>query len=404
MKSPRWHFGLGAWLLGVAIAFAIAGAARPPDPLPRQLRVSWSEDPRSTMTVMWQNGVPAKGPVVEYGPTPRLGRTANARSVTYDQKTGFLYEATLRGLRPGSVCYYRAGDPALGMSATRSARTAPDGIESFTFTAFGDHGTGPVSKQNVERITAEQPAFHLLLGDLSYANGNQPVWDEWFTLIEPLAATIPLMPAIGNHENERIGLKRIGYASYLARLALPPPETWYAFTYANTRFVAFNSDDFKNPQQLAWLDLTLGRARSDPTVRWLILYMHHPLYSSNVRRLNNAELISVLRPRLERFEVDLVLAGHNHNYERSYPLRGDAVAPRVRSRFRYGRGLGVTYIVSGGGGKSLYQFTPELPAITAYRESTPHYLRVQVPVDGPLQVEAVRTADRSVMDRVTIQD
>jgi hypothetical protein len=96
-----------------------------------------------------------------------------------------------------------------------------------------------------------------------------------------------------------------------------------------------------------------------------------------------------------------VLAGHNHNYERSFALKGAEPISTDSSGSR--KGEGVVFVISGGGGKSLYNLTPEAPARMAYRESMPHYLRVRVPARGALVVEAVRTKDRSIADRFEIR-
>jgi hypothetical protein len=148
-----------------------------------------------------------------------------------------------------------------------------------------------------------------------------------------------------------------------------------------------------------WFTGTLKSARADKNVRWLIVFQHHPLYSSNVSRLNNQPLIDAVRKVLDTYQVDLVLAGHNHNYERSYPLKGAKVAESGPGPYR--KSKGVVFTISGGGGKSLYEFVPEQPAITAYRESTPHYLRIRV-TKKELRVEAVRTLDKTVLDSFTI--
>jgi len=367
---------------------------------PTQLRLSWSDDPRTTMSVVWQTAASVDAAVVEFGDTPKLGRTAAARRVTYPQETGVLYEATMRGLRAGGTYFYRVGDARGGFSEVSQFRTAPAGVMDFVFTAFGDHGVGEASRRNIEHLVREKPAFHLLLGDLSYANGNQPVWDRWFAQNEPFTRTTPLMPALGNHENERIAGERIGYVSYLARLALPAPETWYTFDYAGVRFISFNSDDFRNPEQLAWLERTLAAAKQDPAVRWRVLFMHHPLYSTNVRRLDNKPLIETLRGRIDEGAPDLVFAGHNHNYERYYPLKPAGIGSRDPGRYK--KGDGPIFLIAGGGGKSLYEFVPEKPETLVFREATEHYLRVRVPARGPLSVEAVRTRDLSVMDRFEI--
>lgn len=396
MRREFWAAAVAALAL-VAVGGRAAAVA---EDRPTQLRLSWSEEPRTTATVVWQTSAPVEAPVLEFGATPALGHRAAARRARYSHETGVIYEATMRGLAPGSVVHYRAGDAAAGWSAASSFRTAPAAVEDFTFTAFGDHGIGEMSRRNIERVAAEKPAFHLILGDLSYANGNQPVWDQWLLQNEPLTRSVPVMTALGNHENEKIGEERIGYVSYLARFAMPAPEKYYAFDYAGARFITINSDDPTNPEQLAWLDKTLAATKKDPAVRWVVLFKHHPLYSSNVRRLNNPVLIETYRKRFDEGGIDLVLAGHNHNYERSYPLRGETITSRERTRYR--RGEGLVFVVSGGGGKSLYQFTPEQPAITAVRESVEHYLRVRVPRRGPLVVEAIRTKDGSLLDRFEI--
>ncbi len=193
----------------------------------------------------------------------------------------------------------------------------------------------------------------------------------------------------------------MGYVAYQARLALPPPETRYSFDYNEVRFLSFNSDDFRNKEQMAWFVDTLKNARADKSVKWVIVYQHHPLYSSTVGRLNNKSLIAAVRRILDSYNVDLVLAGHNHNYERSYPLVGESIAQSGSGPYQ--KGKGVVFVISGGGGgRRLYKFTPEVPSTTARRESVPHYLRVQV-TRKKLRVEAIRAEKRTVLDSFTIQ-
>jgi predicted MPP superfamily phosphohydrolase len=387
---------------------------------PTQLRLSWSDDPRTTMTVTWQTAAPTTTSAVEFGTTEQLGQRVAAKRVTYPYETGVLHEATLRGLKPNTRYFYRViTTSSNGLAETHrpySFRTAPRRAQEFTFVALGDHGTSDVSRKNVERMAKENPAFGLVLGDISYANGKQPVWDEWFQLVEPFTRAFPLMTALGNHENEgkRLNDEANRYSAYLSRFAMPAPETWYHFDYAGVRFVSFNSDDYQNAEQLQWFEKTLKEARQDvgngrravpngrrAAPRWLIVFQHHPLYSSNVRRLNNTGLINTVRKLLDDYKVDLVLAGHNHNYERTYPLRD--INPTTSEKSKYRHGEGVIFVTSGGGGKSLYDFVPEQPPFTAYREKVSHYLRVKASASA-LSVEAVRTEDGTVMERFEMRE
>lgn len=385
----------GLWITFFAI-MALAGCLAQTKPI-SQVHLSWSEDPQTTMSITWQSAEPLPRPMVQYGEGSTLSQTAVAQRIRYAQETAPLYQVTLRNLKPDTTYSYRVGDASKGWSEVRSFRTAPARPPArFVFTAFADHGVTPAAEQNVRRVLAGgKPAFHIIMGDLSYANGNQPIWDRWFELIEPLASQVPLMACPGNHEDER----DIRFATYLARFALPHKELYYRFDYGNTRFIMFNSQDFRDAEQLRWFEQELREARRDPKVRWVIVSMHHPLYSSTVRRLNDTARIEVLQPLFDKYRPDLVLLGHHHNYERTYPL----LAMKAQSTHpnRYPRGQGVIYVTSGGGGKSLYDLTPEQPAFTAKRERCYQYLRITVS-DRSLLVECYRTENNSLLDRFEI--
>lgn len=370
---------------------------------PEQLRIAYGADPATTMSVVWQTAQPTQSQVVEYGTTKQLGLRAEGRRPTYAYETGAIAEVLLTGLRPDTTYFYRVGDPAGGWSEIQSFRTGETRSRRFTFTAFGDHGVSADAIQNVKNVLAERPRFHLLLGDVSYANGKQSIWDDYLKQIEPMTRVIPFMLTLGNHENEKLTVngqeQRIGYASYLARFALPGTEQWYTFDYGPARFVAFNSDDFANPEQLVWLEKTLAEARRDTKVNWVIVFQHHPLYSTSKGRGDNPALIQTVAPLYDRYKVDLVLCGHDHHYERQYPMR--AGQPTTLKKTDYRQGEGTLYIVEGGGGKSLYDFTDPIPSICACREKTNGYLRVTVE-HGQLVIEAKRT-NRSRIELIRIK-
>lgn len=406
LRATRRNYQIPIRLICLYLAFIPirGGALNSPVPnLPEQIHISWGEDPRSMVRVVWQTRNRTATEIVEYGTSQRLGLRATGKNVTYPQQTGALHEATLSRLKAGTAYYYRVGDQTGGLSKTYSFRTAPAKPEDFVFTAFGDQGIQPASRKNVVNALSEKPAFHLLLGDLAYANGKQEIWDQYFRMIEPLASTVPFMPTMGNHENEANpeagGHRELGTSAYLARLALPGAETYYSFDYSGVRFVNFNTERYNDKSQLAWLDQTLASARRDPAIRWLIVYHHVPLYSSVKKRPDRPEIIQRLQPLYDKYHVDLVLTGHNHVYERFYPLRGGKPVDTNPSQYQHG--AGTVYVTCGGGGDSLYKFKSEQPARDARRERTFCYLRVSVPMRGPLVVEAKRL-DGSLIERFQI--
>jgi hypothetical protein len=295
-------------------------------------------------------------------------------------ETVWTYHARVGGLRPGATYAYAVtadndGDAADPFSAT--FRTAPVGRAPFRFTSFGDLATPNTawvlsygqSAYAVEAVESFQPLFHLLNGDLCYANLNptaQPeVWRDFGNNNQTSAASRPWMPCLGNHEVEFYNGPQ-GFTSYLSRYTLPDNRVpgfggrWYSFRVGSVLFVSLDADDvvfqdaaafvagpaalvpaagtghpairpgtsfylrgYSGGAQTAWLERTLAAGRRDETVDWIIVQMHQCAASSS--STGNGSDLGIRQewlPLFDRYQVDLVLCGHDHDYERSFPVRG----------------------------------------------------------------------------------
>ena len=200
----------------------------------------------------------------------------------------------------------------------------------------------------VERL---QPLFHLFNGDLCYANlAHDRVrawWDFWENNSRS-AANRPWMPSPGNHENE-LGNGPIGYRAYQTFFQVPEAAgqteltrgLWYAFTAGSVRVVAIANDDicyqdggdsyvrgYSAGAQKAWLEAELAAARRDPEIDWIVVCMHQVAIST-ADHSNGADLgiREEWVPLFDKYGVDLVVCGHEHHYERSHPIRGQATQP-----------------------------------------------------------------------------
>ena len=391
--------------IGLAfLAFGLTGGfgVAPQDMAPTQVRISYGEDPTRMMRLMWQTAAPTASRTVEYGETAELGMVAAGTQPTYAYQTGALAEATLYNLKPKTKYFYRVGSKEGGFSPVREFMTADPDPKEFVFTAYGDHGVTPEAVKNVDNVLFEKPAFHLMLGDISYANGVQPIWDKYLEQIEPMASVIPFMITLGNHENEDIKVDgkdvEIGYVATLARFAMPGAEHWYTFDYGCARFVSINSDAYKAPGHLEWVDATLAAARRDPKIKWIIVLQHHPVYGTSKGRGDNQGLIENVAPIFDKYKVDLVLEGHDHHYERQYPMRANAITSKDKSKYK--KGVGTLYVIEGGGGRPSYDFSDPIPEKCALREKTNGYVRVKVSKKA-ISVEAKRL-DRSLVEKFEI--
>jgi hypothetical protein len=362
------------------------------------LHLQFGADAATEVVVSWSSPTAVSRPRVLLGtPTGGLGRTYDAASTTYrDAQSGTevrIHHTKITGLEPDTDYVYAAVHD--GASAELgTVRTAPRGRAAFTFTSFGDQGTptvGPGLRNDnlgsaaagdlttgVERIA---PLFHLVNGDLCYANlatDRVRTWSDWFANNGRSARHRPWMPAAGNHENER-GNGPIGYAAYQAYFSLPAsgadPDLaglWYAFTAGAVRIISLNNDDvcyqdggnayvrgYSGSGQQRWLSGELAAARADPDIDWIVVCMHQVAIST-ADRANGADLgiRESWLPLFDQYGVDLVVCGHEHHYERSHPIRGQQPTdtrtpiPTQTSVEILDTSQGTVHMIIGGGGTS----------------------------------------------------
>jgi 3',5'-cyclic AMP phosphodiesterase CpdA len=348
----------GAGASGLALAAgptlwrvpAIAGA-----PPPEQLHLAFGADAATAMTASWVTPTSVARPRLRLGTAAGgAGTSVPAHTRTYtDAKTGaevFTHHVELTGLDPARAYTYEVlhdgADPVGGAFST-----APQGRQPFRFSSFGDQGTGRNEDRVstiygafvVDQIEQAKPLFHLLNGDLAYANQATDRVAQWAHFMNnnmPSARNRPWMPALGNHENES-GNGPQGFDSYLTRYLLPDNGVsgfrgnWYAFTVGNVRFVSLDNDDvcyqdggdfyvrkYSGGVQKAWIARTLSAARADPGIDFIVVFMHQLAMSSAIVNGSDLGVREEWLPLFDRYGVDLVLCGHDHDYERTHPVRG----------------------------------------------------------------------------------
>jgi hypothetical protein len=364
-----------------------------------QLHLQFGADAAREMTVSWMTPAAVRAPFVQLE-----GRRVAAETVQYAGYPGFFHHARVTGLEPGTGYRYHVGhdDAVTGEDATLT--TAPAGRAPFTFTAFGDQGIddpGPDNIQdfdprtgsfihqqppfqatlNIGRAASFSPAFHAIIGDTSYANGDQAIWDRWFSAISPMARNTPWMPAIGNHEietqgvglggynlGEELGLPGsdswgpLGYDAYRHRFALPAngdawSNCWYRFRYGSVEFVVIDNNDvntevtanvgYSEGRQQAFVAQALARAAADPVVDFIIVLMHQAAFSSGLHG-SDAGVRAAWFDLFAEHRVDLVLQAHDHHYERTHLMNRDEVV--LATDGVYASDIGTMYVVCGNGG------------------------------------------------------
>jgi len=338
--------------------------------------LQYGRDPQRELVVSWSTDGPVAGAVLDVGADPSFGRVVPAESRAVAGTNTVYHHARVDGLDPGQTYHYRPRhDGATGEPGT--FRTAPDTAEPFTFTAFGDQGITDGAVATTALVAAQNPAFHLHVGDLCYAYSagsggpgptDQAVWDQWLSMTSGTSRAVPWMPAIGNHEMEN-GYGPQGYDGFLGRFTLPgtgPVPTVYAFRYGNLAVLALDGNDasyeitanrdWTGGAQDAWLAGTLAGLRADPTLDWIVVGYHHCSYCTNAVHASDGGPRERWGALFDEHQVDLVVNGHNHCYERTHPLRaGAATAEAPAGATVEPSTAGTTYVTAGGGGQAAYQ-------------------------------------------------
>ncbi|MHC0434077.1 purple acid phosphatase family protein [Streptomyces sp. O3] len=365
--------------------------------------LAFGADPKTQMRISWQVPLAVRRPYIRVGLTPwELSRKIDAEvrelhtpalSHQLPEVDQYYLHAALDGLRPGTTYYYGVGhdgfDPASPerLGTLGSFRTAPARPERFVFTAFGDQGVSYHALANDQLILGQNPSFHLHAGDLCYADSSgfgresdtydARAWDQFLAQTESVAARVPWMVTTGNHDMEA-WYSPNGYGGQSARFSLPDngfdPKNApgvYSFTYGNVGVVALDANDvsyqipankgYTNGRQTAWLDRRLGELRRDPDVEFVVVFFHHCMYSTATHG-SDGGLRDAWLPLLTRHEVDLVINGHNHVYERTDAVKNGEVgrAVPVGASTDPTRD-GIVYVTAGGAGKELYSFGLGVP-------------------------------------------
>lgn len=307
---------------------------------PRAIHLSWQGDPATTMTLMWRSEPGAEG-IVEYGRDATYAHSVG--STTHNYRYGrtevYWHTAEITGLEPNTTYHYRLRTTEPWESEEYTFKTAiiKGDATPFTFAVMSDaQGGYDIQREVFAKVKEENVDFILYLGDFT-DTGNQQEWDVWFGTGEGVLSELPLMSVLGNHEGDQI--------TYWEQFALPGNERWYSMDYGNTHFVFLNSNiQSEAAEQRPWLLNDLQK--NDST--WTLAMGHHPMYSAVTRKPEYQFLRDLWLDIMEEYGVNLYFSGHNHCYERTWPIKDGAVDSD-----------GIVHIVHGPAGDKFYSVEEE---------------------------------------------
>ncbi len=336
---------------------------------PTSVLVHWRTDVPTASRVFYQ----AKGKVLEKLDTNRVTDHVLA----------------LNQLKPSTRYAYQIDSKSF--DADRYVVTAPafGSSESVRIWALGDFGDGSASQkavmQSIEKFTVGQrPDAWIWLGDNAYNNGKDEEYQKnvFDVYQKAFLQNLPIYPSPGNHDYA--GKHDPSLPPYFSIFDMPiegqagglpsHAESYYSVNYGPVHLIALDTEmqeasglmlkDGKG-KQVDWLKADLAANK----LPWVVVYFHKPPYSKGSHdsdtELDMKSMRENMTPIFEQYKVDLVIAGHSHVYERSFPMRGHAgvnetfdsskhVVAQTQADKYYvvgPMGQGVIYVVSGSGGK-----------------------------------------------------
>lgn len=279
----------------------------------------------------------------------------------------------------------------------------------FSFAAAGDWGCKATTKNTVNYIKNKNPDLVLGLGDFSYQNDT----GCWFKLMSTLLNKTRIV--IGEHDYDANNNTRL--QDYVNKFNLTNP--YYSFNYGNVHFLAMSSIIPFNNQSIAYKILRdesgqhdfvsndLYAASQNKSINWIVVYLYKPMYTSPSQHLSEESLRNIYHPLFDYYGVDLVLQAHNHNYQRSYPLRfnqSNSSVPIITDRNNsvYVNPNGSIFMVVGTGGSRQYDFLGKSPYIVTQFQAF-GFLNIDVLDNGTKLIGTFYDSqDGSVKDHFTI--
>ncbi|MCK4752361.1 MAG: metallophosphoesterase [Planctomycetes bacterium] len=362
------------FLLTICLASSVASAAIIKGPY-----LIYPGD-NTKMTVLWQEDA-THSCTLEWG-TDTGYADGNVAVTEYGTDHQSKYDFT--GLTPGTKYFYRVDEDDNNAGTFYAAPAAS--AESLKFFAYGDTRNHPerqdsITEQMISAYTADPnyQTLTLFSGDWCDKGRTETSWtNDWFNrnysnLME-IRSNLPYNGATGNHETN-IGASDDGDL-YLAYYPYPYiADKYWSFDYGPVHFIILdqytNGYGVMGATQLAWLESDLAASTKD----WKVITLHAPGWSSGDHS-NNSEVQNSVQPLCEEYGVQLIFAGHNHNYNRAYVN-------------------GVFHITTGGGGASFDSIAPWAENIDVAIQDY-HFCKIDI--QGTTLSFEVANRDGSVID------
>ncbi|MGI0032912.1 MAG: metallophosphoesterase [Nitrososphaeraceae archaeon] len=271
----------------------------------------------------------------------------------------------------------------------------------FNIAAVGDWACNDNSQNTLKNIVSKKPELIIALGDLSY----QRTAECWFDIISSVDNITRIVR--GDHDND------FRMSQYMQHFNMS--KEFYSFNNGNIHFLIMSTEiPYElGSEQYEFIKSDLENASTNSTIDWIITAYHQPAYISQ----NDCKgcsprvtLRELYHPLFDKYNVDLVLQAHNHNYERSYPIlynSKDSENPLIvnsnKNSYNYDidNSHGVIFATVGTGGGELNNFEVQVPYVVTQHRGF-GFLNIELTNNGTRLNSTFYANDGTLPDHFTI--
>jgi len=281
-------------------------------------------------------------------------------------------------------------------------------IDDYNFGAAGDWGCNSNTDNTVSNMVGKSPNKVFGLGDYSYASTGTC----WFEKIVPIDSVTEI--SFGNHEDQ----SSEGFSGYMSHFGLS--KTYYSFNHENAHILVMDTDVnsySSGSSQHSFIVNDLQSAAQNPTIDWIIVYLHKPMYTSpnscsSSGCTNGGSTATSLRNTyhalFDQYGVDLVLAGHVHNYQRTFPLNYNPSSPSNPTKTSsnandYTDPEGQIFAIVGTGGVNFHPLSGKASFVSSQQDDFFGQLDLKITNNGAkLEGRFYRNGDGQIQDSFSI--
>lgn len=452
--SPSFLTGMGSLISGIAgsmlydanfaddvidgegVTITFDGATTPPEPsvdnglLPTQVTMTLGGNPQTDRNFRWYTGTNVTSGTVQVATDAdfqNIVAEAQATSeqvtkpktqlnlglvTTYGTQQAERHSASVTGLDDGASYYYRVGDKENGWWSDAfpfSTGDASDADDAFTFINVNDSQGMVEADYDVYKntlaaadATFSTAAFTVHGGDFVDDGANEDYWTWALDDANGVAQGMSMTPAAGNHEakSDVEGITDANpIVSHFNLANVPAGQdlssgVYYSYVYKNATFVVLNTNDLVADEGLSqaqydWAYDTLANAGT----QWKIVLMHKSPYSNGSHQSDSD--VAAIRSQIDALaaacDVDLVLSGHDHVYNRTpFLSRGEAQDVAKETQTYEGQNYetalnpnGTAFVIAGTAGVKNYVQTPsaDIPSEVALDLAVPVYSGITIDGD-----------------------